>query len=353
MEIDELQDSFVFFALTAILLLAVTHFICKHWLKRFPASTASGSLIMGLALYVGECLPQYHIALWAQKILMLEVLVVWIYGSFYLLHDFFLKEQAGDPSDRFGFSAWIVATVMVVIMIERIAPLLQGVILLLMIFAISLWMRYAWMVCKVIWLRIRNQFKDEVGPSLMLGAAATACIAWVLHIIFEDKIYFNFYQLLILISCLLYATVFMIVIRRWLVNPQQMLACWSADNALIYGVPSVIGMASSISRVLTETQLNVLLFWSIGWCLIVSSLDIINVVGRLSLKQFNYDVKQWLRIFSYCIVYIFAWTFYFEHPAGHYLIAIIAEHGLNVVTLLFAGQIGYSTMTARLTSHGA
>lgn len=354
--LQHLQDSFFPLILIGLLLLLVTHLVCKRFFKEYPASPLSGSVIMAFALYVAECLPQYKTNLWLLMLLMVVITVIWIYGSFSLLHDFFLKESTGRQSDRFGLSGWIIGTALIVIMISRIAPLQHGVILLLAIFASLLWLKYAGMVCRALLSHIRNMLNDNVSASLLLGSTATACIAWMFYIVFQERIPAFVYQIFVAIACILYVIVF----STWLSHyfrgkTQRLLASWSAENSLVFGASSMIGMVSLTIHA-PEWLVDVLWFWSLVWGFVITAIDAGQACVHLSIrvmrkKVLSYDLRHWLRIFSYCMFYVFTWYYFFEHYTDNIFAVVIAEHGLNFVTAIFLIQIIYSCLAAWLTPH--
>lgn len=353
--LHRLQDSFIVLSLTALILLLITHLSCQRFFKQFPASPMSGSVIMALALYVAECLPQYQPNFWVLKLLMLEVTVIWIYGSFSLLHDFFLRESTGRQSDRFGLSAWIVSTTLVAIMINRITPLQHGVILLLVIFALLLWIKYAAMVCRALLFHVRNKFNEYVSASLLLGAAATACVAWMFYIIFQ-RIPTQAYQIFIMLACLLYIFIFAMWLSHYVRGKMHhLLASWNAENSLVFGVASVIGLVALLTQV-PEWLIDALWYWSVIWCLVITMVDVAHGCVRLikrgvHKKALVYDVRQWLRIFSYCMLYVFTWFYYFEHYSDDLFSSVIAEEGLNFITAIYLAQIIYICLAVWLAPH--
>lgn len=345
-----IQNTFLFMALVAIGLLFLTHLICQRWFKDYPASSLSGAVIMTFALYVAECLPQYKLPVLLMRLPMLEVIVLWVYGSFSLLQDFFLKETGVKPSERSGLSAWIVGTSLTCIMVGRINPLLHGAILLLVIFAVLLWFKYAFMVCYALVGYIRNKFQEYVSPSLLLGSAATASIAWVLFFVFQDKFSNKIYETFIVLSCLLYVFISLMMLgnfyRR---NVQNLLVNWSAENSLVFGVSSFIGLTSLVTQAAPDSFIDVAWFWSAIFCALMTLFELFHVFLRQ--KVWVYDVKHWLRIFSYSIFYVFTWYYYFEHYSDGAIVTFIAEHGLNVITLLLVIQIVYVFFTLRASSY--
>ncbi len=354
--IQHFQDSFFFLIFIGVLLLLATHQVCLCFFKEFPVSPLSGSVIMTFALYVAECLPRYKVNVWLLKLLMLVITVIWIYGSFSLLHDFFLKESTGRQSDRFGLSAWIISTALVAIMIGRIAPLQHGAILLFVIFALILWLKYAVMVCRAILTHFRTMFSDYVSASLFMGAAATASIAWMLFIVFQERVPSFIYQTIIVLACLLYVMVFTMWLSHYFRGKtQRLLAIWGAENSLIFGASAMIGMVS-LTLQAPEWLVDVLWFWSLAWGVALTAIDIghagvLVAMRGMRKKLLTYDVKHWLRIFSYCMFYVFTWLYFFEHYSYNIFAVVIAEHGLNVITAIFLLQIIYTFLAAWLIPH--
>ena len=350
------QDSFILLSTAALMLLLVTQFVVLRCFKQFPVSPLSVSVVMAFALYVAECLPQYHPNIWVLKLFMLQTNVLWIYSSFSLLNDFFLTESRGKQSDRFGLSAWIICTAFVAIMIGRISPLQHGVILLLVIFAVLLWFKYAVMVCRAFVYHIKNNFNEYVSASLLLGAGATACLAWMDYMIFHERVPNLLYQSFVVLACLLYVFIFAMWLSHYFRGKMRhLLASWNAENSLIFGISALIGMVSLTTQS-HEWLVDAIWFWSMLWCIIITSIDIghlcVHIAKRgINKKILSYDVRHWLRIFSYCMLYVFSWYYYFEHYSDDLFPVVIAEHGLNFISAIFVAQIIYTCLADWLVPH--
>lgn len=343
MELLDLQDSFLFMAFLAIVLLFLTHLVCARWFKQFPASALSGSVIMVFALYVGECLPHYPLPLWVLKFLMLEVFVVWVYGSVSLLHDFFLAETSGSQSDRSGLSAWVASTVLVAIMIGRLAPLFYGVMLLLTIFAAILWIKYAILLGKALIQHMQNKFRDHISASLLLGSASTACMVWMAWIMFRSNFPSVIYQGLIIISVVLYLVISLMLLRRHLPgNVSQLSSEWSSDYSLLYGVSALIGVVGLMTHVGAEKYAEFTWYWSIVTFFIVTTFDLFLSLIHVRKQLIIYHVEQWLRVFSLMILFVFTWRYQAGHFFDNQLAAWIAEYGLNIITAIVFLQVIYS-----------
>lgn len=352
--LQSFQDSAFFPLIAGLLFLFLTHLVCLRFFKKYPASPVSGSVIMVLALYVAECLPSYHLKLWLLRLLMVEVAVIWVYGSFGLLSDFFLKESTSRQSERFGLSAWIAATSLLVVMVNRIAPLQHGMILLLVIFAWALWLKYIVVLSSALSVHIKKMLKEYVSASLLLGAASTAGIVWMSNIVFQGILPSVVNQSLILLACLLYAVVFLMWLSHYFRGKKQrLLASWGAENSLIFGSTAMIGMAGLIVQS-SNWLIDVLWFWSVIWALVIAVIDISHACVSLAIrglgrKLLAYDVKHWLRIFSYCMLFVFTSNYYASHYSDHLFAVLISEHGLNVVGIMVLLQIIYSCVAMWLT----
>jgi len=340
------SNTFLFMALVTLTLLLMTHAVCQRWFPRYPSSALSGSVIMVLALFVAECLPQYQFSVWPIRIAMLEVIVLWIYGSFSLLQDFYFSGATKKHAERFGLSAWITGTSLACIMAGKTNPLLHGAILLLMLFAILLWVKYLLMLIYGLTAYVRNHFDEYVSSLALLGPAATVSVAWMFYFVFQEKLPIIIYEAFIVLTCLMYVFVLIMLLNNFYKRKLPILfSGWSSENTLIFGVASLIGIVSMVTQAAPDSFIKMVWVGSITVGIISTVLDISNVILRNNI--WVYDVKQWLRTFSYTALYLFSWYCYYQHYFDNAVIRLIVEYGLGVVTLLLLVQIVYACFTQK------
>jgi len=321
-----------------------------RYFKNFPATALSGSVVMTLALYVSECLPFYSLYPMIMKIAMVIILAIWAYGSFCLLQNFFFKGLTSKQSDRFELSAWIVSTALTGIMVGRIAPLWHGVILLTVIFAFVLWLKYVFLVVCALVNYFRNRFQEVVSPSLLLGAMGTASVAWLLYFVFDDKLPGIVYESFIVVACLLYVFILIMIMNNYFRrNIQILLTEWNAPNSLIFGAAALIGTVALITKCTHDSFIDAVWLWSAVICAVSTVLEIIFFFSYE--KTFIYDVKHWMRAFSYVMFFVFTRYYYFDHYSDNIFVADIADYGLNVVTIFLIMQICYECLALRSMTH--
>lgn len=329
-----------------ILLLIFSHLIYLRIFQKYKPGVESGAFVLAINTYVLACLPFYHLPVIIMLLVTLELLIIWMYISLglmqsYLNHDLHFNHHA----DRLALGYWVAGTALLVLLLNQAALSLQGLVVLLSILAVILYVIYAVIFMRWLWLSVCHRFHLHASGMILLATVSTQAISLLLITLFRHDAPLWMYQCLIGFGFIFYPLGLIAIVMHLLnAHSHSFIKGWGNVSSLIHGALSITGLA--ILEAQGDMNDGVVYLWSLTLALIVliELFDLFRFILKVKSHGFIreisiYHASQWVRLFAFSMFYAFTVLYYQYAGGGTSLSASIIYYGQYMITLFFVAQL--------------
>lgn len=324
-----------------IVLFLISQLAYYLFFRPIKPSMMSGAIVMALAIFAITCLPNFELPFLLVLILALELLIVWFYVGFSLIQAYLIDElHHKELATNLALGTWSAGTALLAFLLDQLQPILHGFIILFGILAIVLWLVYFFIIAQWFIATFVKRIATPVNGMVFLATVSTQCVVMVIDRLFGGDIGDWFYQCIVSVGYLLYFAGFFLLIL-YFVKQYRISFKWSAANTLFYGAMALNGLA--IINLNSEIPLWIIhatWWWTIISFVLITGIEIYFWVRRALNQEsrknlFKYATSQWLRLFSICSFYGFAWAYYHQHYNESTFLSWIADYGHYALLVLY------------------
>ena len=274
----------------------------------------SGSIVMAGGIFVIGALGQLNLPGWVDRLVVLELLVVWGYLAFSyarmgLRGD--LGESVGQPMSAFGVGTWVAGSAVLGRALLQVMPEWRPVGIALWIIAVAVWLWYLRLLPAAFRAAAHPSEGYGANGAILLSAVATQSLVVAGEALLSGGIPQPISAALILLGYLFYGVGLVLISRRYLAFSDWTLADdWGNTNCIIHGAMSITGLAIVASGALPLSWAVVTWIWVMVTFVGVEAAEAARAVVRVRTYGwrdgvFVYAPTQWSRNFTYGMLYAF------------------------------------------------
>jgi len=331
-----------------VILLAISELIRRFYTGMPKFSTLSGSIVMAIGIFSLDTLQQLpFVNPFISQLISVELFVIWLYLVQFYINSYLsgsFNTYIKSLSNQFGIGTWVAGCSVLGILLITEMPSWYIIIWTVALLAFVIWLFYLKIILVNLMRIVKKQKQIHTGI-ILLSTVSTQSIVLLFDALSILRIPVLINQTLIICGYLFYIIGMLIIARHYLsIKLKRVILSWSSSNSIIHGALSITGLASTLTRVMSE---HIIVYtWLLATCffILVETISLIKLSYRIKLtgwKQgvFIYDLSQWSRIFTYGMYYAFTLSIVNHHLFDHFVAGMIAQYGQYVVFLLLLFEV--------------
>src|SRR5262249_2521942 len=124
------------------ILLAISYFVLYYFFRHILPHVFSGFLLMALSIFALVVLPEFRLPYWFLLMLTVEIFILWFFFIIGMMQSYLQDSLPLQLKDKIEIGSWMVATALIGLLINEVAPFLHGFLILLVLIAVSLYIIY-------------------------------------------------------------------------------------------------------------------------------------------------------------------------------------------------------------------